>query len=238
MATLDEFWGRAGPGLLDLGAGLYNKNRAQKEAAQRLATAQGPLYGQAMGGAGATLDEAGTFNPDALAASRFAAQESMLKPVQDKQQADLMRILRAKGMLGVSNYNPGVEGVVPDGTAMNPHMAAFFAAQNADRAKRSQASLIEGQNYANNLVTRANTLQGVAGNTQQTGINAQNTQPSKATGNAEMLKAAVGMLSQNPAILKDAWNLGSGLFKSGFDWLGGGSPAPSFDFGFDSGMRW
>jgi len=236
MTTLDEFWGKAGPGLLDLGAGLYNKNRAQKEAAQRLAAAQGPLYGQAMGGAGATLAEAGGFNPDALAANRFSTQESMLKPVQDKQLADLQRILYSKGMLGTSNYNPGVEGITPDGTPMNPQMAAFFAAQNADRAKRSQASLQEGQGYANNLVNRAGGLQQLAGGAQGTGIIAQGTQPSRATGNAEMLKGAIGMFSKNPGILKDLWGLGSGLFKGGMDWLS--PPAPSFDFGFDSGMRW
>lgn len=214
MVTLDEFWGRAGPGLLDLGVGLYNKNAAQKEAAARLATARGPLYGQAMGGAGATLAEAGGFNPDALAANRFAVQESMLKPVQDKQLADLQRMLYAKGMLGTANYNPGVEGITPSGTAMNPQMAAFFAAQNADRTKRAEASLGQGQDYANTLVNRAGALQRVAGGTQGTGIAAQNTQPSRSTSTGQIL---TGMLAKNPNILKDVW----GLFKGGANWLGG-----------------
>jgi len=217
MATYDDFWGRAGPGLLDLGVGLYNKNAAQKAAAQRLATAQGPLYGQAMGGAGATLAEAGGFNPDALAADRFATQESMLKPVQDKQMADLQRMLYAKGMLGTANYNPGVEGITPSGTPMNPQIAAFLAAQNADRAKRSQSSLLEGQQYANNLVNRAGALQKVAAGTQGTGLAAQNTQPSKAAGNAELLKGVAGMFTKNPGMIKDIWNWGSGMFGgSGF----------------------
>jgi hypothetical protein len=226
MATFDEFWGRAGPGMIDMGVGLYNRNRAQKEAAQRLATAQGPLYQQAMGGAGATLAEAGSFNPDELAAGRFGAQEAMLKPVQDKQLDDLMRMLHAKGMLGTSNYNPGVEGIVPNGQAMNPRMAAFFAAQNADRAKRSQASLLEGQGYANNLVSRASNLRGIAGGAQQTGISAQSTQPSRAAGNAEFLRG----LLKTPGLFKGVKD----LFSGGFNWAGGGI-GPDHDFGFDTG---
>ena len=39
-----------------------------------------------------------------------------------------MRSLYAKGMLGVATYNPGVPGVTPNGTPMNPQLAArgFF----------------------------------------------------------------------------------------------------------------
>ena len=215
--NFDEFWNRAGPGLLDLGVGLYNKRAGQKEAAQRLATAQGPLYQQAMGGAGATLAEAGMLNPDALAASRFTAQEAMLKPVQDKQLADLQRMLYSRGMLGAANYNPGVEGIIPSGQAMNPQMAAFFAAQNADRRARAQAALGQGQEYANTLVNRAGALQRVAGGTQQTGLTAQGTQPSRATATGELLRG----ITRNPNIFRDIWNVGSGLFRGGLDWLGG-----------------
>lgn len=236
MATFDEFWGRMGPGLLDLGAGLYNRRNAQKEAASRLATAQGPLYQQAMSGAGATLGEAGTFNPDALAADRFAAQEALLKPVQDKDLADLQRMLYSRGMLGAANYNPGVEGITPSGTAMNPHLAAFYAARNADRAKRSQASLLEGQKYADTLVNRAGNLNTIAGNAQNTGIAAQRTQPSGATSTAEILKGVTGMLSKNPGVLRDIGGAISslpGLFKGGIDWLGGlgGGSSLASDFG-------
>jgi hypothetical protein len=206
----NQFWNTAGPGLLNLGVGLYNKNAAQKEAAGRLALAQGPLYGQAMGGAQATLGEAGNFNPDALATDRFNAGQALVAPVQQKQLADLQRMLYAKGMLGAANYNPGVEGITPNGTAMNPQLAAFYAAQNADQAKRAQAALGEGQTYANNLVSRAGNLQTIAGNAQGTGIAAQNTQPSGATSNGLLLKGVTDILTKNP-----------GLFKTGIDWLGG-----------------
>ncbi|MDO8534246.1 MAG: hypothetical protein Q7S17_05835 [Xanthobacteraceae bacterium] len=233
MATYDEFWGKAGSGMLDLGVGLYNKNAAQKAAAQRLALAQGPLYQQAMGGAGATLGEAGGFNPDALAANRFNAGEALLKPGQDAQMADLQRMLYAKGMLGSATY----QGVTPGGPPMNPQMAAFFNAQNADRAKRAQASLGEGQDYANNLVNRAGGLQRIASGTQGTGITAQNTQPSGAAGNAQLWQGVAGMFAKNPGMLKDIWNWGSGLFSGGgggggMDWFGGGG-----DFG-DAGGTW
>src|SRR3990167_1044844 len=218
MATLDEFWGRAGPGLLDLGVGLYNKRAGQKEAQQRLQAAQGPLFQQAQAGAGGMLAQAGGFNPDELAASRFTAGEEMLAPVQAKQQADLIRMLRAKGMLGISNYSPGIEGFTPDGTAVQPHLAALYAAQAADRTKRAQASLGEGQAYADRLVGRAGDLQSIAGRQQQTGLQGQRTQPSRAASNAGLLKGAVDIFRQNPNILSDI----GGLFKGGLDWLGGG----------------
>lgn len=216
-----------GPGLFDLGVGLYNRHAANKEAASRLAAAQGPLYQQAMGGAGGML-AAGLKDPTALATERFNAKEALLKPLQDKQQADLMRSLHAKGMLGISNYNPstvlpsGQEiSIAPTGQAMNPHMAAFFAAQNADRARRAQSALDEGLAYQTGMLGNARNLQGLASNTQQTGLVGQMTQPSRAAQNATLLKGLGGMIFNNPDTLRKVWDFGSGLFGSAADWIGG-----------------
>ena len=227
MADYNEFWGRAGPGLLDLGVGLYNKRAGQKEAQQRLQAAQGPLFQQAQAGAGGMLAQAGDFNPDELAASRFAAGEEMLAPVQAKQQADLIRMLRAKGMLGISNYNPGVEGVTPSGQAMNPQLAAFFAAQNADRTKRQQAALGQGQEYANQLVGRAGDLQRIGAGAQGTGLEAQRTQPSRAASNAGLIRGAVDIFRQNPNIIGDIGGMFSGLFGGGGGYGFGGFANPN-----------
>lgn len=218
MATYDDFWGRAGPGLLDFGIGMYNKRAAQKEAERRLAASRGPVYDQSTDAASKLLGEFGMLDADALAGDRFAAQEALLAGPQAKDEADLMRMLRAKGMLGVSNFNPGVEGITPDGTAMNPHMAAFYAARNADRSKRALGSLDEGQKFADGMVNRAGALQRVGGNAQQTGFQADNRIPSKSSANAEILKGVGGMLMKDPKIISDIFSFGKGLFSG----IGGG----------------
>jgi hypothetical protein len=221
MATYDDFWGRAGPGLLDFGMGAYNKRAAQKEAQRRLAASRGPVYDQSTDAASKLLGEFGMLDADALAGDRFAAQEGLLAGPQAKDEADLMRMLHAKGMLGVSNFNPGVEGITPDGTAMNPHMAAFYAARNADRSKRALGSLDEGQKFASGMVDRAGALQRVGGNAQETGFRADDRIPSKSAANAGMLKGAIDIFRQNPGILKDIWGGVSGLFGGGGYGFGG-----------------
>jgi len=229
MATFDEFWDRSGPGMLGLGVGLYNRHQAEREARKRLAGAQGPLFQSAMTGAQGMLGQLGALNPDALAADRFNAQEALLAGPQAKDLADLQRTLYAKGMLGTANYNPGIEGIEP-GMLMNPHMAAFYAARNADRAKRAAGALDQGQRYADNLVTRASNLQGLAGNTQGTGLAAARTQSSRAYGNAKLLKGAMGILKDNPKILSRIGGMLGDVFGGVGDWLGG-LFSPDFYYG-------
>ena len=218
MATFDEFWGRAGPGLLDFGMGAYNKRAAQKEAERRLAASRGPVYNQSTDMASKLLGEVGMLDADALAGDRFAAQEALLAGPQAKDEADLMRMLYSKGMLGVSNFNPGVEGITPNGTAMNPHMAAFYAARNADRAKRATGALDEGQKFATGMVDRAGALQRIGGNAQDTGFRGDDRIPSKSAANAEILKGIGGMLLKDPKIISDIFSFGKGLFSG----IGGG----------------
>lgn len=231
QSQFDDFWGRAGPGLLYLGIGLYNKRAGQKEAQRWLSAAQGPLYQSAMGAAGGMLGQAADFNPDALAAERFAAGEEMLAGPQAKSLADLQRSLYAKGLLGVGNYNPGIEGVPSEGMLSNPHVAAFYAAQNADRTRRMNQSFDQGQTQANNLVNRASNLQQIAGGAQGTGIAAQDTQPSRSAANAELLRGAMGMLQKNPGIIRDVWDFGSGMLGGVRDFF----DPPSFLGGYNAG---
>lgn len=223
--TYDDFWSKVTPGLLNLGLGLYNKNQAQNEAESRLRAAQGPVYKAATDGATGLLSAAGA-NPDALAADRFAQQQALVKPVQDRQLADLQAMLRARGQLGIGVYNPGIEGFSPNGMLVNPQLAAYYAAQAGQRSKDAYNSLDAGQTYASNLVNRAKSLQDLASNAQQTGIQAQNTQPSRATGTAELLKGGLG-------VLKDAgvFNNLPGMLSSGWDSIKG-------LFGGDSGPTW
>jgi hypothetical protein len=215
MAGYDDFWGRmnkAGPGMIDMGLGLFGQRQAQNEAAQRLRAAQGPAYQGAMSVASA--------DPAAAATKDFKAAQGMLAGVDAKSEADLMRMLYAKGMLGVANYNPGVEGIAPSATAMNPHMAAYYAARGGRDAKmaldaRDRAEMSQGR-----ALDRA-------GQAQRIGMDAQGSQPSRSAATMNLLKGASG-------ILKD-----TGMFDMGMDWLkksfGGGDALGMFG---DTDFTW
>lgn len=233
--TYDNFWSKAGPGLLDFGLGLYNKRQAQNEAAQRLQAARGPLYDRTTQAASGMLSQAGDFDPQKFATDRFNAGEALVAPVQEKQLNDLMSTLRARGQLGISTYNPGVAGITPNGTSMNPQLAAFFAAQGADRSRRAYDSLDQGQNYLDNLVKRTGMLNTQATNLQSTGIQAQNTQPSRAAATGEILKGAAGVL-KNAGAVKDIFSALPGMISGGANWLKNiFSPSDTLLGGYDTG---
>lgn len=209
-------WENMGAGLLSTGVGLFSANAAKKQEAERMRQAQGPLFNPMNQAAGTALTQAG-MNPDQAAAQRFQAGEDVLQPMQAKQQQDLIRMLQAKGMLGVSNFQgAGVDPVTGQqqtwqptpGQAMNPHMAAFFAAQAGDKAKRLAASQEQGQQWQQNAATRAANLGGAATGQRQGGLNAAATaRQAPATGLA-------GILGQAGPLMQ-----GSGLFGAAGGWL-------------------
>lgn len=222
-----DFWSKAGPGLLDFGAGMYSRNAAMKEAEERLKRAQGPLYGQQMNAAGGMLNQAAGFDPNAAATERFNAQQALIKPVQDKQFADVLRTLHAKGQLGMGTYEQGLEGgSTGAGMLANPKLAAFFAAQNAQRSKDAYSAMDQGQAYLDKLLNRAGMLQRGAGDTQRMGLEAMRTQPSRATANNQLLKGGLGILKDS-GVMSDIFKPG-GMIGQGMDWLKGiFNPAPA-----------
>lgn len=218
-------------GMLDFGIGAYGMQAGRKEAEQKLRAAQGPLYDASMAASGRALGQAGSMDPQAFAQQRFDAQRGLLSGVDAKSEADLMRQLQAKGLLGVSNYNPGVEGIAPGTTAMNPHLAAFYAARNARDARMSADSLDAGQAQIDRYLKRSGMLQQQAANRQSTGLEAQRTQPSRSTANMNLLRGAAG-------ILKDTGML-PGMVSTGKDWLSGLFSGNDFDLdSFDFGGGW
>lgn len=235
-----DFWSQAVPGMLNFGFGMYNRNAAQSEAEEKLRRARGPLYDQSMNAATGVMNQAGAFDPQAHAAERFGAQQALLKPVQDRQLADFMSMLRAKGQLGMGTYNAGLEGGATDaGMLMNPQMAAFFAAQNAQRSKDAYGALGEGQSYLDNLLKRSTGLQTQAGATQRAGLEGQRTLPAKATANRELYKGGAGMLQNilkpgGMAGVKDVGGWIQSLFQPKFE-----PPVIPFDPGFaDNSWDW
>src|SRR5438067_12216389 len=111
-------------GLFDVGFGLLNRNQGMRDSAALLNAARGPVYNPAMNASAGMLAQAGNFDPQAFATQRFGQQQALVAPVQQKQQDDLMRSLYSQGTLGISNYNPGVEGFTPDATSMTLQIAA------------------------------------------------------------------------------------------------------------------
>lgn len=255
MAGYDDFWTKAGPGLLDFGLGAITRNQGQQEAADKLGTAQGPLYQDATNAARGMFTQLGSADPQAFAKQRFDAQQALVAPVQDKQFDDLYRKLYAKGQLGIADYNPGVEGITPNGTAMNPQLAAFFAAKNAQRSKDAYGAMDQGQKYIGDLVSRAGMLQRTAAGAQGTGLEAQRTQPSRAASNSELLRGVSGVLKNAggfaalPGAIRsasDAFGVtqpgGPGIMRTATDAIGmtrpNAAPAPAptpMAGGFDLG---
>lgn len=217
-------WGMAktaAPGLFDLISGGVTSRMGQNEAANRLRTAQGPLYGQSMDAAQAALGQAGSMDPNAFAKQRFDAQQGMLAGKDAADMQSLQRILQAQGQGGLAAFNPGVDGINPNGQAMNPQMAAFLAAKNARDSKMSADSLDAGQAQIDRLVNRSGMLQKNAAATQGAGITAQGTQPSKSAAMLKMLGGAGDIMKK------------SGMFGTGMDWLKktiGNSGWGNFDF--------
>ena len=219
MATQDQdFWrrmGNAAPGLFDIGTGIYGMNAGQKEAQQRLAAAQGPLYQQAMRASQTALNRAGSMDPRAAGAEWLQGQQGLLAGKDAADEDALFRRLYNTGMLGAASYNPGVEGIKPGGVAMNPQMAAFYAARNARDAKLSTEAMDRGEGQIDRMLDRSGRLQTQAANTQNAGMNAQRALPSRAAATTQLLKGVGGLL-KNKDVLKDI----GGMLGTGYDWLG------------------
>lgn len=203
-----DFWRNMGKqgmmgGLFDLGAGIYSTNQANKEASSRLRQAQGPLYDKAMSAAGTTLDRAGSFDPRAAGRERFNAAQGLLAGADSKSLDDLMRRLHVQGQSGIGSFS----GVAPGGAAVNPQMEAYFKAKADRDARMAYDSLGEGEAQLDRQLNRSGMLQQQAAQRQNTGIQAQSTQPSRSAQTLNLLRGA-------GSILKD-----TGLLNDGLDWL-------------------
>lgn len=233
MGSYDDFWGRmkqAGPGLIDLGLGIYGRGQANAEMGERRNRVEGGLFKQANDLAGQQLARGGSFDPRAAGQERFNAAQGMLAGVDAKDLADLMRSQYGKGTMGLSNYNPGVEGITPNGQAMNPALAAYYAGKGARDSKMAYDSLGQGEAQLDSILKRAGMLQGAAGNAQTTGMRGEALRPSRAMQNMELLKKGAGILG-NEKIFGQG-----GMFGKGIDWLKDSFGGGGLDLGFDLGF--
>jgi hypothetical protein len=201
------------PGLVDMGVGLYGMTAGRREAADRLREAQGPLYDEAMAASRGALSRAGSMDPKAAAQERFNAAQGLLSGQDAASEAALWRNLQAKGMLGLSSYDPGASGVSTAGGPINPIAAAHYAARNQRNAQMSYDALNEGEGQIDRMLQRSGRLQDQAGNRQRTGLEAARTQPSRAAANMNLLKGASGILRESGML--------PGVVSTGKDWLSG-----------------
>jgi hypothetical protein len=203
-----DFWrgiGRsATPGLFDMGVQALGARGGMNEAKGRLGASG---MNEANAASMQALAQAGNMDPRAAAAERFQAQQGLLAGKDAKDEEGLIRMLRAKGMLGAASYNPGVKGITPDGTKMNPQMAAFYAARGGRDATMAAESLDAGNKDINMMLERSGMLQRQAASRQQTAQ--ANRTPAKSGMNANLMKGGLDILKN------------TGLLKGGADWLFG-----------------
>lgn len=229
-----SFWDEIGPGLLQTGGNIYLRNRASKEAESRLRRAQGPLYDQQQRLAGESLNLAGGMDPTAMAADRFAKQQALVEPGNQADLLALQRQLQAKGMLDSASFAPVAGTVSTPGVAMNPQLAALFAAQQGAKERASYNSLREGNDYLDQLLNRSGMLQRQAQGAQATGQQALNQIPAKPSITEQIVKGGVNILKDPkaresvmaaikgaPDFVRNLPGNVKGLFGDLSQWLGG-----------------
>lgn len=162
MASFWEELKPFGPGLLEQAGTLYGQSREAQAREKLLRRAQGPLYDTQQQMAGQSLGLARGTDPKAMAAERFASQQALVAPGNERDMQRLMAELQRKGMLGLSSFAPVPGTVATPGQGMNPHVAALLAAQQGAKERSAFDSLREGEQYLDQLVRRGGALQGQA----------------------------------------------------------------------------
>lgn len=229
-------WDNVASGLFSTGANLFSADAQRRADEKRLAMARGPAYNAAQGATVGALGEA-SMDPNAAAAQQYNQQQALVAPTQTKQTEDMMRMLRAKGMLGAANYNPGVEGVQP-GTLMNPQMAALFAGQNAANSKMAADAMAAAEARKTGAAGRASTFSNIGGNQQSTGLAPYRQGSGVSAAGQSMMPGLLGGLGgvlKNSGIFSNLGGMfggGGSDFSSLMQGMGGGDPI-RFNWGID-----
>jgi len=213
-----SFWDAIGPGLLETGLNVYGEQRKGRQQQQLLRQARGPLYDQQQALAGKSLALAGSMDPKAAAAERFAAQQSLVASSNEAEMNNLMQMLQSKGLLGLSSYSAVPGTAQTPGVPVNPYVASLLAAQAGAKSKSAYQSLTEGEEQLNNLINRGGALQRGAYAGQASGVNAAQARllaPKPSIGDT-LLKGGVNIL-KDPRARAGIWDLVKkvpGLFSS------------------------
>ena len=214
-----------GPGLLNFGTQYLGERQAGREQRGMLRDVRGPLYDQQTDLARQALTQAGSMDPRAMAAERFAAQQQLLAPGEEAQRQALMRQLQSQGLLGLSSHAavPGV--VTTPGQAVNPYLASLLAAQQTQRARSAFESLGEGEQQINRLIDRSSRLQAPGAQATQAALQAKLIAP-KPSLTSLLLKTGSGILQDKQTqrgiwdLLKKGGGMLSGLFGDNRSYFG------------------
>jgi hypothetical protein len=116
--------------------------------------------------------------------------------------------------------------------AVNPQMAAFYAARNARNSKAAYDALNEGEAQIDRQVSRAGALQGQATNYQNSQINARKAiNPPSKTGQTMNILTGATKIAKDLGLFESAGNWLGDLWNGSGDGYGGG--ASDFDLWYD-----
>lgn len=151
--------GRAAGGLFGGALDLYGRNQNRKQM-ERMITAQSPNAFRLQELGGQALTQAGSMDPRAFAQRQFNEQQGLRAGADAASFAALERNLVSRGLTGLASDDPGAAGAfgVAGGQRANPYVAAYFAAQNAQRSKDAADAQAAGQTQLDRLLTRGTDL--------------------------------------------------------------------------------
>ena len=224
MASFDELLRNLGPGLFAAGTGALQQREAARASSRRageLGAAAAP-YSQA---AQQQLQMGLTRDPQQMAQERFTQQQALLAPGYQQQEQDLLRRLQATGQGGIASFGAVAGTQQTPGQAINPQLAALYAAQAGEKAKSAYGAQAEADTQIENLLRRSGMLQQGAAAAQGARRAAQ-PQYERPSTMSQILGGASSLL-QN----KDALGSIIGLF-------GGGASANPFADYFGGARRW
>ena len=218
-----DFWGAlkaAAPGMLSAGMNWYANRGLRQEGQNELNTAQGPDYQAPMAASRTALANAGSLDPKAAGADWLGQQRQLLAPGDSADEAGLMRMLNASGMLGAASYGVQGPGAAPN-VAQNPLAATYYAQRNNRDARMAAEATDRGQGMIDTQLKRSAELQNQAQQNRSSTVNTRaGTVGSPATNTAQLMKG-LGDIFKN-----------TGMLDQGVDWMkrifGGGG---GMDFG-------
>jgi hypothetical protein len=230
-SEFEKFWSQ--PGMLGdagkFGLGVYGALAGNREANAKVDAAQGPLYQASMDTAQGMLGRANV-DPAVAAQQRLSQELGLLRDDDASSEASFTRTMQKRGLLGVNTYDT-------NGKAIDPKLYAFLKAREMRNAKMASDSLDKGEAAITANVNRANTAQGVAGNTQRVGMAGQNARPSNVNRNMQLAKSGFD-LAKNSGMLTSAQGWLKNLSADPYQQFSGGSGLDSILSAYSDNNWW
>jgi hypothetical protein len=181
------------PATATTGFATSNIDPATGRVGYNLNTGAQGMLDKLMGGARSSLDMAGDFNPETMAAKRLAAQQALLAPRRAAEDASTLRKLQAKGLVGMQSAEHG---------GSNPFTNATQAARAQADSQAAYDSLTEGEKYLDRLLGRSGGMLKQAQSVDESGAKALSTAGDWTN---RFTNAQAGQANATGALMKDAF---------------------------------